>query len=179
MRGRPDRSSADTASFAARTAESYGSDLYRFILSRLRNDEDTKDIIQEIYLRLLRLGKGELVREPHAYVYFVANQVLAQFRMSSNKSPVSFDSELTQHHDGHPVQTDLQRDGVVDHVLPESEIEWLIGALPPTHRKVFLLRILDGLSWLQIAERLGLSVNTVKKYLCESNARISIMSRTR
>jgi DNA-directed RNA polymerase specialized sigma24 family protein len=99
--------------------------------------------------------------------------------MRSNQSPVSFDSELVQHQDRHPVSSELQRDGVIDHLLPQSEIEWLIEALPLTHRKVFLLRILHGLSWLQIAEQLNLSANTVKKYLCEANARISVMSRER
>lgn len=179
MKVKPPPSSVAVTSFAARTAELYGRDLYWFILSRLRNDEDAKDVAQEVYLRLLRLGKGELVRQPHAYVYFVANQVIAQFRMRSNTSPVRFDSELVQHHDDHPIPDDLQRDGVIDHLLPQSEIEWLIASLPLTHRKVFLLRILNGLSWLQIAERLNLSVNTVKKYLCEANARISVMDRKR
>ncbi len=65
----------------------YGADLYFFLLSRLKNEQDAKDVVQEIYLRLLRLGQGELVRNPHAYVYFVASQVLTQFRMRAKAEP--------------------------------------------------------------------------------------------
>jgi RNA polymerase sigma factor (sigma-70 family) len=174
----PDLAPRDT-SFAARALELYGADLHWFLLSRLRNDEDARDVAQEVYMRLLRLGTGELVRQPHAYVYFVANQVLAQFRLRAKQNPVTYDSKLAQHHDHHPTPDELQRDGVVDRLLPQSEIERLVGALPVRYRKVFLLRVLDGLSWVQIAEQLGFSVNTVKKYLCEANARINVMNRQR
>lgn len=177
MRARQPRITGEDTSFAARAARLYGADLHWFLLGRLRNEQDAKDVIQEIYLRLLRLGKGELVRQPHAYVYFVASQVLAQFRMRARESPVCYDSQLALHHDRHP-DGDL-KDRVADGLLALSEVEQLLAALPSTHRKVFMLRAFDGLSWAQIAERLEVSVHTVKKYLCEANARISVMRRER
>lgn len=160
------------SSFAAEVHKLYGADLYYFLLSRLKNEHDAKDVVQEIYLRLLRLGQGELVRDPHAYVYFVASQVLAQFRMRAKHSPLVYDSALLQASDSHGAQ-----DGVADRWLSLAEVEELLDALPAMHRRVFVMRKLDGLSWAQIAEALDISVHTVKKYLCEANARISVMRR--
>ena len=162
-------------SFAATVQKVYGDDLYFFLLSRLRSEHDAKDVVQEIYLRLLRLGKGELVRDPHAYVYFVATQVLAQFRMKAALSPLTYDSKLVLNRDRHPEE--LGSDVVANRWLALAEVEELLSGLPPTHRKVFTLRKLDGLSWSEIAEKLEISVHTVKKYLCEANARISVTRR--
>ena len=163
------------SSFAAEMQTLYGADLYFFLLSRLKNEQDAKDVVQEIYLRLLRLGPGELVRDPHAYVYFVASQVLAQFRMRAKLSPLVYDSALLRSYERHPAE--VGRDGVANGWLAQVEVEELLGALPSMHREVFMLRKLDELSWTQIAARLKISVHTVKKYLCEANARISVMRR--
>ncbi|HEY0938473.1 MAG TPA: RNA polymerase sigma factor [Steroidobacter sp.] len=163
------------SSFAAAVEKLYGADLYFFLLSRLKNDHDVKDVVQEIYLRLLRLGQGELVRDPHAYVYFVASQVLAQFHMRAKSSPLVYDSILLRNRDRHPEE--LGQDAVANRWMALAEVEELLGALPSMHRKVFTMRRLDGLSWVQIADRLKISVHTVKKYLCEANARISVARR--
>ena len=58
-------------SFAAEVQKLYGSDLYFFLLSRLKNEHDARDVVQEIYLRLLRLGQGELVRDPDLSRYIL------------------------------------------------------------------------------------------------------------
>src|SRR5690349_7888834 len=104
MRSTPPSPGNPETSFAAEVQKLYGSDLYFFLLSRLRNEQDAKDVVQEIYLRLLRLGRGELVRDPHAYVYFVASQVLAQFRMRAKLSPLVYDTSLIRNCDRHPAE---------------------------------------------------------------------------
>ena len=163
------------ASFAAEAQKLYGADLYFFLLSRLKNEQDARDVVQEVYLRLLRLGPGELVRHPHAYVYFVASQVMAQFRMRAKHNPLVYDSTLLRHRDAELAE--IGADSVAAPWLALSEVEGLLEGLPSMHRDVLVMRKLDGLSWAQIAERLGISVHTVKKYLCEANARISVMRR--
>lgn len=175
MKSTPSSPANPESSFAAEVQKLYGSDLYFFLLSRLKNEQDARDVVQEIYLRLLRLGPGELVRDPHAYVYFVASQVLAQFRMRAKLSPLVYDSALLRSCERHPAEAG--RDGAADRWLTLAEVEELLGSLPEMQRKVFVLRKLHGLSWTQIAERLDISVHTVKKYLCKASARISVMRR--
>jgi len=174
---RPDSSelTEDGGSFAARAQKLYASDLHWFLVGRLKSDQDARDVMQEVYLRLLRLGKGELIREPRAYVYFVARQVLAQFRLRAATGPVTYDSELAQHWERHP--SDYARDQVVDRVQALDQLEHLLQSLPSLHSKVFVLRTFEGLSWAQIAERLEISKHTVKKYLYEASARIALLRR--
>lgn len=172
MKFTPENARDGESSFAAEAHKLYGADLFFFLLSRLRNEHDAKDVVQEIYLRLLRLGQGELVRDSHAYVYFVASQVLAQFRLRAKHNPVVYDSELLREYDRNPVAA--AADEVADRWMALAQVEELLDALPVMHREVFTMRKLDGLSWAQIADRLQISVHTVKKYLCEANARISL-----
>jgi RNA polymerase sigma-70 factor (ECF subfamily) len=41
----------------------------------------------------------------------------------------------------------------------------VVNGLPPKCRDVFVLRMIEGLSQFEIAERLGISVSTVEKHL--------------
>lgn len=48
-----------------------------------------------------------------------------------------------------------------------------ISKLPPKQQRVFKLRYLDGMSYKEIAERLNLSVNTVKAHLLQARRSLS------
>jgi RNA polymerase sigma-70 factor (ECF subfamily) len=164
------------ALLAASVFKRYGTQLHRYLVRHLRERQEAGDLAQEVYLRLLRLEKGELVRQPNAYLFFVASQVVSQFRMRSQSDPVIYDSDLADAHAENPEQ--LPADAVAGDLLARRQLEVLLDRLPATHRAVLLLRKRDGLSWKEIAETLGLSVHTVKKYLHEARARIRLMDRS-
>jgi RNA polymerase sigma-70 factor (ECF subfamily) len=44
----------------------------------------------------------------------------------------------------------------------DAEVREVLGSLPPEHRTVLVLRHLDGLSELEVADALGVAVGTVK-----------------
>jgi RNA polymerase sigma-70 factor (ECF subfamily) len=48
------------------------------------------------------------------------------------------------------------------------ELENTLQELPPLCRQAFLLRRVDGLSQKEVAEKLGISVKTVEKYMARS-----------
>ena len=48
------------------------------------------------------------------------------------------------------------------------EIEALLDGLPARARRVFLLAQLEGLTYAQIAEQLGVSVRTIKRDMAEA-----------
>ena len=54
---------------------SHGVKLRRFLLLRLRNAADVPDILQEVYLRMLRIPNVESIRSPEAYLFTVAQHV--------------------------------------------------------------------------------------------------------
>ena len=174
MTDHPSSNRARSSSELTRSVfERYGPELHRYLVRRLRRSEDVGDLVQEVYLRLLRLERSELVRQPNAYLFFVAAQVVSQFRMRSRTDPVTYDSQMLEEHTEHPAQFHVDQAG--EDLDARRRLQMLLERLPPTHRDVLLLRKRDGLSWAEIAQTLNLSVHTVKKYLHEARARIRAM----
>lgn len=70
--------------------------LYRYLLRKLRQAENAEDLTQEVYLRLLRTPDRKLVRNPQAYVFGVAFNVLYEFKLDEQHNPVAFDSPAVE-----------------------------------------------------------------------------------
>ena len=63
--------------------------------------------------------------------------------------------------------------------LRAHPIDNALKQLPPTHQAVLILVKRDGLSYQEAAEKTGLSVHTIEKYLVEGRARLrSLLQRT-
>src|SRR5262249_49362370 len=147
--------------------------LLRFLVRRLCAAQDSGDIAQEVYLRLLRLEGAELVRQPQAYVYAIASHVVSQFRMRAQAAPVVFDSEAIERLSHH--SSEDSPDELAERLDAERRVTRLLSQLPEMHRAVLVLRKRDGLSQAEIASELGLSIHTVKKYLHEAQVRVRAM----
>jgi DNA-directed RNA polymerase specialized sigma24 family protein len=81
-------------SFADTVLDRYRYALRRFLIQRLRNAQDASDLSQEVYLRLLRVPDATLVRQPRAYLFRIAANVLYEFHMRQQHESVTFDSEM-------------------------------------------------------------------------------------
>jgi hypothetical protein len=74
--------------FVTTMEQTHGRHLRRFLSSRMRGAAaDVPDLIQEIYLRLLRIKDHEAIRNPQAYLYTVASHVLHQYTLSRAAAP--------------------------------------------------------------------------------------------
>ncbi len=165
-----------TAGWVAAVFEKYQAELHRFLVRRLRAGQDSDDLAQEVYLRLLRLEKSEIVQQPQAYVYTIASHVVSQFRMRRERGVVTFDSRAADEAAERPAGP--ANDELVERIGSEAEVERILGLLPPTHRAVFVMCKRNGQSYVDIARQLGLSVHTVKKYIHEATVRIRTQAWT-
>lgn len=137
----------------------YDRELHAFLLRRLRgSSESSEDVRQEIYLRMLRFTDTELVREPRAYLYRVARNVLNDKLLLLERERTTFDSPNDGITDGITMDQAEQVDNARD-------LERILSQLPRMYRAVLLLRTAEGMSHSEIAEKLELSEHTVKKYL--------------
>lgn len=166
------QNSPQSGRFAASVFERHQAGLMRFIVRRLCPAQDSGDLAQEVYLRLLRLEGSEFIRKPQAYVYAIASHVISQFRLRADHERVSFDSEALEELAGH---ADLPADELADRLDAERRVKRMLDALPEMHRAVLVLRKRDGLSHPEIARELGISPHTVKRYLHEAQVRIRAM----
>src|SRR5688500_8747662 len=88
----------------------YRRELHRYLLRRLRRPQDLDDLTQEVYMRLLRMDRMECIREPLAYLYSIAANVVADFTLS----------EPRRHAPGTPDDAAVEaRRGDAPHAVPD------------------------------------------------------------
>ena len=81
----------DHQTLVAGLVESHGQQLRRYLLSRVRNAADVPDIVQEVYLRMMRVPNVESLRSPEAYLFTVAQHVVQQHTLKQSAAPLSAD----------------------------------------------------------------------------------------
>ena len=142
--------------------------LAAFIRRRIRRPADALDLTQEVYLRFLRADRAELIRNPEAYLYTVAANLLREQSVLDRRWDHAVDvGEL-------PTETAL-----VNFRTPEDEVDLearmariadSIDTLPAKCRAVLIMQYRDGLTYEQIAEHLGVTTHAVKKYVMQGLA---------
>ena len=142
-------------------------DLRRFLLRRIGNPDDVRELVQEVYLRLLRADLSQ-VRHPWAYIHRVATHVAHEFHIREKRRRVDFDSEAA---DAGLDLASRQGDGEAG-ALVQQQVRDALAGLGPQHLAVLLLERREGLSHDEIAKRLDLSPHTVKKYSVQALARV-------
>lgn len=122
---------------------------------------DIDDIVQEAYLRLLRLRPDAALRSPKAFLFTVArNLALDQLRRRTVSGEVALlAATAAPAADENVAAAEAERGREID-LLREA-----IEALPDRCREIFRLRKVEGLSQTQIATRLGISEHTVSAQL--------------
>lgn len=145
------------------TADRCRAQLHRFIARRLRDRQDVKDLIQEVYVRFLQTPQRELVRQPMAYLYRIAANLIQDVRSRERLGPVTYDSEVAEETTEH--RAEVWAGDLSDRLSTEQQVERVLAQLPPMYQAVLLLRKRDGLSSAEIATELGISKHTAEKYL--------------
>ena len=149
--------------FVASIEKAHSVELRRFLAVRLRNSADLPDLVQEIYLRVLRLKNHEAIRNPQAYLYTIASHVLHQYSLRRANAPETMDPL--------DVVTALQSTGS-DDPAEEADVERKLEVLgqrleefSPRAYATFVMYRIEGLTLKEIGARLGISAVMARKYL--------------
>lgn len=137
--------------------------LRAYLRKRFPSLSDHDDVVQESYTRLLRVRASGRPLFAKAFLFTAARNVaIDMFRRRAvvpHESLSESDGEL-------PVLEETP--GVADALDRQERHELLleaVGALPERCRQVMLLRHRDGLSYKDIAIRLGIAPGTVKLHM--------------
>jgi RNA polymerase sigma factor (sigma-70 family) len=160
--GQP-RTDNETNRLVEGLAQGCGSDLVRFLARRLRSVADARDVAHEAYVRLLRVKRQDLIRDPQAYLYRIAVNILYEFELKKKADAMG----LARCAECQAADPDLGRypDHDVEVLQARKRIEAVLAELSPKCRAVFILYRRDGLSYKEIGAQIGISTNMVKKYL--------------
>lgn len=133
--------------------------LYTLTFRYIKNDDDTQDILQQLFEKLwvIKEGLGETV-QIRSYLYAMARNSVLNY-MRNNKNALQHNYIMVQ-----------QRGDIADDLYAKAEekgmMEELIAAikkLPEQQRKVAMYRC-EGLSNNEIAKLMNLSLNTVNSH---------------
>lgn len=147
---------------------------FRHWRSRIRklwclSESDLDDVAQEVFLRLLRYDNVELIEHPQAYLFRMAANVAGEWSMRSrHRYP----------HDARWLD-DLEAESDPEHELAREtahqRLRQGLASLPARQREVLRLHFGEGLTRAQIAERLEITVRSVKRDLINAYATLRIV----
>jgi len=137
--------------------------LRRFLVARTGVPAaDVEDVAQEVFLRLMRYGDGELVDYPQAYLHKVASHVAIEWSTRARNRQPHAARWLTQLVDGAQPDQELERAETL------AAIDQVLETLTPYQRKVIKLRFVDRKSYTEISTELGESVRSVERQIKKS-----------
>ena len=142
--------------------------LWRYLVRRVRRRSDAEELAQEVYLRLLRVADAEALRNPEAYLYAIAANLLKEHavQQSISRNCVALEDA------GFPemLLEVVSYPDLVDKAQRAERLREVLQQLPAKCQAVVLMRHWHGLSYEEIAQKLDISVNMVKKYLVHALA---------
>jgi len=139
--------------------------LQGYFRRRIRTKADAPDLAQEVYVRMLRVSDTQAIRNPQLYLYTVASNLVKEHSLLEQRRAYPLDIEDTnvQQRLGElpPLDSRLEGGQMLEH------LGRVLEQLPGKWRTALILQYRYGLTYEEIADRLGVSSNMVKKYLAQ------------
>jgi RNA polymerase sigma factor (sigma-70 family) len=155
-------------SLVERLFADHGGALRTFFLRRIRAKADAADLAQEVYIRMLRVGDQDAIRNPVHYLYTVASNLVKEHAVLERRQASGVDIDETLAHE--QLQTLPAFDGDLDSAQRVLRLGIVLQQLRPKCRAAVELRFTHDLSYREIAMHLGVSPQMAKKYVAQGLA---------
>lgn len=158
------RGNKQEESYFSEIYDTYWERLYRYVIRILPDEDDVMDIVQETFVTFWEMGvKVEKLRSVKSYLFVIArNLAFRRFRERARQQ--EFENRLVEFYG------EASSDAFAG--LHTRELAAVIDAavqkLPDRMREVFVLSRKEHLSYQEIAQRLQISDQTVKKQISKS-----------
>lgn len=151
----------DKPSFLDTLFRRYACEVRSFMRRRV-GPQDAEDLVQDVYLRLLRRGDLDALQNPRSFLHTTANSVAAdhydkiQVRARHSIPGIDPDSRCS---------AEPALESTIAAAEQLDRIWAALSELPAPCRYVFLLNRIDGLTHVEVAQRLSISEKTVERYI--------------
>ena len=141
--------------------------LFNFIRKFVPSREDAEDILQDVFYQFISYADIELIEKVNGWLFKTArNKIIDKNR---KKKTESFDDRVSEELDSEETFTVgdllLRIDFSPEDLFLKDEFnekfEAALNELPPEQRDVFIMNEVDGISFKEISEITGLTVNTL------------------
>ncbi len=130
---------------------------------RLGCTHNAADLAHDTFIRLLSRKDPVVAREPRAYLATIAQGLVVDFHRRRQLERAYLDTlaVLPAAEAPSPEARAIVLEALV-------AIDAMLDGMKPAVREAFLLSQLEGLTYSQIAARLGVTVRTVNNYMCRA-----------
>lgn len=144
----------------------YGQALRGYFASRVRNPADVDDLVQEVFVQLLRRTSGEPIENAQHYLFQMASNVLCdhgrKMKVRHQDQHESFD-ELV-----HELSTDISPERIIMGRETLQQVITALEALSPRTRDIFILRGVRQLKHEEVSHMLGVSTRVIHEHMAKA-----------
>src|SRR3954465_4016522 len=148
-----------------------------YIFGMVKDHARAEDLTQDVFVSALRRMRD--TDRPIAFkpwVYEIAkNACIDQFRRSRRAEEVSYDAEegMGAADYGRLVSAEAMPEAELESKTKLDHLRGAFGGLSETHHEILVMRELEGLSYREIGERLGMSRPSVESTLFRARRRLT------
>jgi RNA polymerase sigma factor (sigma-70 family) len=143
--------------------------LARFVRSRIGREEEVHDLVQEAFVCLAAARPQILLERPEAYLQRIArNLVFDRYRRTDplrRPTHVAIDEAVS-------VAIPPEQEWAIEADDARSRYIAVLDTLAPRTREIFLLNRVDGVSYGDIAQRLGLTSKAIEYHMSRALAQL-------
>jgi RNA polymerase sigma-70 factor, ECF subfamily len=143
--------------------------LPRFYPAALRltgNPADAEDLLQETFLRAYRgYPRFQSGTNLHAWLYRILSNTFIDGYRKRSRQPKTVPEGALLYTNGAERNVEVSAEAIVIDSLPEEELQTALSSLPEGHRRVLLLCDVDGFTYKEIAQIVGVPIGTVMSRL--------------
>ncbi len=140
------------------------SKLFSYILFVVRDEDKANDLFQETFVKVItKLHQGRYVDSGKfgAWIMRIAHNVIMDWyreQRSRNLIEPTDENDLSNLSGNEILDSNVENRYVNDQIM--VDVKNMMNMLPPTQREVVFLRFYQDLSFKEIAETTGVSINT-------------------
>lgn len=142
----------------------------RSYFARRVSEAEADDLVQEVFLRLHASRRDAPIENPERFLFTVARNILISRHRYNNARRSASHEPLSDSSD--PIDT-LSPERIVIGADEYERIVQAILALPPRARAAFQFHRFEGLTYQQIAMRMGISHQSVKELIQRALVRLA------
>jgi RNA polymerase sigma-70 factor (ECF subfamily) len=147
--------------------ERYSKRLYGFVLRYIKQKEDAEEIVQEVFVKIWESrNKIDAYASFESFLFTIAyNTTISLLRKRTNEKKYLEHLKSLQQPDNSPDLIDEIHFNELN-----DRVQALLNELTPRQKEIFQLSREEGLTHDEIAKKLDISVNTVKKHMANTLA---------
>src|SRR5262249_9868426 len=133
--------------------------LRRFIRAQVRDEQQTGDLLQEVFLKIhAHLDTVHTQEQVGSWIYQIARHVITDYyRLQQSKATIPLSDDLAERL---ATPEEAEENEAVQRLLPR--ILPLVQRLPQRYRQALLLTEVEGLTQRALAQQVGLSFSGAK-----------------